>query len=205
MSDLMSKLKAPFPEKVIHWRVGSTDKKKQERDTGNKNAPAQSGIALAYVNARDVMKRLDDVCGLEWQDRYPYAGCCEIGIKVDGEWIWKSDGAGETDFEGEKGRFSDAFKRAAVKWGIGRYLYYLDAVWMPLKNGRYLSGTPKLPNWAIAGKGSEPYTKQQKADFDTLMEGEPLEFWLFLSTLPDETKLALYSSFEKGHCCILPQ
>jgi hypothetical protein len=46
-----------------------------------------------------------------------------IGINVDGNWIWKWDGAGETDIEGEKGSFSDSFKRAAVSWGIARDLY----------------------------------------------------------------------------------
>ena len=40
-----------------------------------------------------------------------------------GVWITKTDGAGETDIEGEKGAFSDAFKRAAVHHGVARYLY----------------------------------------------------------------------------------
>tara|TARA_R110000851_G_scaffold284617_1_gene438177 strand:- start:1290 stop:1529 length:240 start_codon:yes stop_codon:yes gene_type:complete len=42
---------------------------------------------------------------------------------MDGEWVWKSDGAGETSIEGEKGGFSDAFKRAAVHFGYARELY----------------------------------------------------------------------------------
>jgi hypothetical protein len=46
-------------------------------------------------------------------------------------WVRKSDGAGETQVEGEKGAISDALKRAAVKWGIGRYLYDLDSPWVP--------------------------------------------------------------------------
>ena len=56
--------------------------------------------------------------------------------------------------EAEKGRISDAFKRAAVHWGVGRYLYNLPNVWVPL-NGRYLAmanGLPqgvKLPPWAL--------------------------------------------------------
>ena len=50
-----------------------------------------------------------------------------------GRWVWKSDGAGATDFEGAKGAFSDSFKRAAVHWGIGRYLYDLDAPWVAIE------------------------------------------------------------------------
>jgi hypothetical protein len=93
-------------------------------------------MALAYIDSRDVQDRLDAVCGAGgWQCRYPHAGqktVCEIGVKIDGEWIWKADGAGDSDVEAEKGALSDAFKRAAVKWGIGRYLYDLDSPWVKI-------------------------------------------------------------------------
>ena len=135
--ELMDALKAPFPTNVLSWRVGATNKDKTK------------AIALAYIDARDVMKRLDDVCGLNWQVRYPFDGCCEIGIKVNGEWIWRANGAGETDIEGEKGKFSDAFKRAAVLLGVGRYLYYLPNVWVEIDEYKKLKTTPPLPSWAI--------------------------------------------------------
>ena len=146
MADEMSidqiawKLKEPFDPSKVHWRVGATNKEKT------------SGIALAFINARDAMKRLDDVMGIKWQCRYPFEGCCEIGLYIDGEWIWRANGAGETDIEGEKGRYSDAFKRSAVMWGIGRYLYYLPNQWVPLKQqGRthVIAETPRLPKWAM--------------------------------------------------------
>ncbi len=50
---------------------------------------------------------------------------CYLSIRCDGEWVTKSDGAGDTNIEAEKGGISDALKRAAQKFGIGRYLYYL--------------------------------------------------------------------------------
>ena len=50
---------------------------------------------------------------------------CELSLKINGVWITKTDGAGDTNIEGEKGGLSDAFKRAAVKFGVGRYLYYM--------------------------------------------------------------------------------
>lgn len=138
--NLHQKLMKPFPVKAVSWRVGATMQDKSK------------GIALAYIDARDVMKRLDDVIGLGlWQCRYPFSGCCDIGIKIDGEWIWKANGAGATDVEGEKGMYSDAFKRAAVMWGIGRYLYSLPNTWVPLKaKGRshVIADPPKLPQWA---------------------------------------------------------
>lgn len=137
---IFTQLKEPFPPNLIHWRPGAT--------SGNK------GIALAYLNARDVMKRLDDVCGLDWQCRYPFEGCCEIGIKTDNEWVWRANGAGETNIEGEKGQYSDAFKRAAVLFGVGRYLYYLPNVWVELDDRKRIIIPPELPKWALPSTGA---------------------------------------------------
>lgn len=117
-------LKEPFPPDLIEWRVGSTTKDKSK------------GLALAYIDARTVMQRLDEVCGPEnWQCDYPHAGqktVCRIGIRFKDEWIWKANGAGDSDIEAEKGALSDAFKRAAVLWGIGQYLYDLESPWVTL-------------------------------------------------------------------------
>lgn len=140
MPTITDQLKSPFDPKVIHWRVGAT--------LGDKT----KGIALAYINARDAYKRFDEVCGDLWQCEYPYEGCCRIGVKIGDEWIWRSNGAGETQVEGEKGRYSDAFKRAAVLWGVARYLYYLPNEWMPIrKQGKthVLAQVPPLPKWAL--------------------------------------------------------
>ena len=117
---------AEFPREAISWRAQSLTKE------GDK------AMALAYIDARDVMDRLDQVCGsADWQDRYEFHGArtvCYLSIRVDGEWITKADGAGDSDVEAEKGAISDALKRAAVKWGIGRYLYDLPAPWVPCES-----------------------------------------------------------------------
>jgi hypothetical protein len=123
---MFDKLSAPFPPDRVSWRVGPTNKDKTK------------GMALAYIDARDVMARLDEVCGPGgWQNDYPHADAvktvCRIGIKVGDEWIWKADGAGDTDMEAAKGSLSDAFKRAAVRWGIGRYLYDTTSPWVEIE------------------------------------------------------------------------
>lgn len=119
-------LKAEFPREKVSWRAQT-----MTRD-GDK------AMALAYIDARDVMERLDDVCGPEnWQDRYEVHGAktvCYLSIRIEDEWIVKADGAGDTAVEAEKGSISDAFKRAAVKWGIARYLYALPAQWVPCES-----------------------------------------------------------------------
>ena len=143
----LNALKAPFPPDQISWRVGP----KHDNKT----------IPLAYIDSRDVQERLDAVCGPGgWQTRHHDCGggklACEVGILIKhtvkarasgidgvieqtvGEgWIWKSDGAGSSDIEAEKGAFSDSFKRAAVQWGVGRYLYDVKAPWVKLtENGK---------------------------------------------------------------------
>lgn len=135
-------LAAPFDPDEVSWRIGSMKKDKT------------AGMALAYIDARVVMDRLDTVCGPDgWQCRYSHTATktvCDIAIRIERErrtplagpggsalvetlgheWLWKADGAGDSDIEAEKGALSDAFKRAAVRWGIGRYLYELPSPWV---------------------------------------------------------------------------
>lgn len=100
--------------------------------TARKTRQGPGGKSLSYVDARYVQQVLDTEVGPEnWQNEFIFGSGgkvgCRIGIRVSFgdhfEWVWKGDGAGETDIEGEKGSFSDALKRAAVQWGIARDLY----------------------------------------------------------------------------------
>lgn len=134
-------LTRPFRPEQIKWRLGATSHDKT------------SGIGLAYIDARDVMQRLDGVAGIEnWQCRYPMPGFCEMSIRIGGEWVVKTNAADATQVEPMKGQASDSFKRAAVLWGIGRYLYFLPNNWSPIREaGRShkLVKTPTLPSWAL--------------------------------------------------------
>jgi hypothetical protein len=129
--ELFTALCEPFPIEEISWRVGPTNEKRA------KPGDAVRGQPLCYVDARTVMDRIDSVCSVDgWQCTYtPGVGAsivCNIGIRIAGDWIWKADGAGATDMEADKGALSDAFKRAAVRWGVGRYLYEVKAPWLDL-------------------------------------------------------------------------
>ena len=125
MSDMLDRLSAPFSPSEVDWRLGTMKQDKTK------------GMALAYIDARTVQDRLDAVCGPLWQCEHVVSGdkrvTCRVGIKIGDEWVWRSDGAGETDVEGEKGSYSDSFKRAAVKWRIGRYLYDLASPWVEVE------------------------------------------------------------------------
>lgn len=111
---ILNQLKSPLAPELIKFRSGG------------------GGMMLGYIDARDVMKRLDDVMGAEnWQDEYKEVNggiICTLKLRngEDGEWISKSNGSSFTKIESVKGGISGALKRAAVEWGIGRYLYYLD-------------------------------------------------------------------------------
>ena len=84
---------------------------------------------VAYIDARDAQDLLDEVVGPgKWSTEY-YESCgllmCRVGVYTEDGWVWKSDTGSESNVEKQKGHASDAFKRACVSWGIGRFLYRL--------------------------------------------------------------------------------
>lgn len=121
-------LRAPMPESAIDWRV-------QKTGTGQRGRWAS---IVPYADARYLMDRLDECCGPErWQTHATVnesGVVVGLGIYVDelGEWIWKADGAGFTDFAAVKGGLTHAFRRACVPWNIAgiRLLYSVEGpIW----------------------------------------------------------------------------
>lgn len=125
-ADVFTQLDRPFSDQDVKWRVGRTSK------DGKKAA------LLAYVDARSVQARFDGAVGKEnWSVTYiPFgdtgAVLGTISVRINGEWVTKSDIGSPSNVEREKGAVSDAFKRAAVAWGVGRHLYDLPEVWKPI-------------------------------------------------------------------------
>ena len=105
--------KRPYKESVHRFRKGP------------------GGVELVYITARDVMDRLDEAGGIDgWSTNLREVQgrvTCELSLNISGTWITKTDGAGDTGIEGEKGAISDSLKRSAVLWGVGRYLYHPHA------------------------------------------------------------------------------
>lgn len=92
----------------------------------------QAGRQLHYITARTAMNRLDSVLGPEnWWDSYQpseHSVLCTLTIRLpDGSILSKSDAGGYAGMsdqgDDDKSGYSDAFKRAAVKFGVARYLY----------------------------------------------------------------------------------
>jgi hypothetical protein len=111
--DLFAALAAPFDPQEVRVR-------------------SQTGRQLHYITARTAMNRLDDVLGPEnwWDDYTPGENSvmCRLTLRLpDGQTITKADAGGYAGMadsgDDDKSGFSDAFKRAAAKFGVARYLY----------------------------------------------------------------------------------
>jgi hypothetical protein len=93
---------------------------------------SQQSRQLHYITARTAMNRLDNVLGPEnWWDEYvpsENSVLCRLTIRLpDGTTLTKCDAGGYAGMadsgDDDKSGYSDSFKRAAVKFGVARYLY----------------------------------------------------------------------------------
>ncbi len=164
--DIRAKLAAPMDYK---FRPGSTSKKREN----GKYPPGTKAMMLAFVDARDIMDRLDDVVGVgNWQSdlkqvnpdgsvmvalsiRMPHTtssipadGSAFLNVNASHEWVTHVDcgykNAPDNDSESEplKAAMSDGLKRAAVRFGVGRFLYDLPSHWAEIDEwGKPLKGS----------------------------------------------------------------
>jgi hypothetical protein len=161
------RLSALFEPREVKWKPQSVK--------GNR------AMAIAYIDCRVIQDRLDEVMGVEnWQDGYEIVPdgsvVCRLAVRINGEWVTKTDvGSPSEQPDGGdrlKAAFSDALKRAAVKYGIGRYIYRLPNQWVdydPQK--RQFVSTPQLPAWAIP----KANTPMPAAKADPYTEPPPVE------------------------------
>lgn len=169
VDEIAKQLAAPFESAEIKFKAQAT--------SGNR------ALAVPFVDARVVQDRLDDVLGIfGWQDSYEClpdgSVVCRLKVRIGQEWIVKEDVGGQSEQPDEgdrrKAAFSDALKRAAVKFGVGRFLYRQKPQWVdydPQK--RQFLRQPTL-----AGTPAPARTPPQSAPAD----------------IPDETMTRLYAS-----------
>ncbi|HZC04071.1 MAG TPA: Rad52/Rad22 family DNA repair protein [Ktedonobacterales bacterium] len=120
-------LAAPFAPEAVEWRIQG------------KGGAHQRAQLVAYISARDVAERLDEVVtpggwSFDWTPLHlDAAGDVQTArgvLTIYG--VSKSDVGTGSNFEASKGCVSDTLKRCAVLWGVGRYLYSLPQVWVTL-------------------------------------------------------------------------
>jgi hypothetical protein len=119
-------LAAPFDPADVDWKPA-----------GKTNSGARVSL-VAFVDARVIQNRLDEVVGVggwsfDWTPVAVEGGEVKVAkgtLTILG--VSKSDVGTASNWEASKGAVSDALKRAAVLWGVGRYLYGLPAVTVTL-------------------------------------------------------------------------
>lgn len=121
----MAKLQEPFDPEEVDYRV--------QRAT----------MVVAYVDARTVAKRLDDAVGAQnWTFDWSPVSISDKGevqfakgtLTIAG--VTKSDIGDASNQDASKGAVSDALKRAAVLFGVGRYLYDLPVESVVVDKGK---------------------------------------------------------------------
>lgn len=152
LAEIQAALEAPFDPSEVKWKP--------------QTVKGDRALAVAFIDARVVQERLDDVLGLgAWQDDYEFlpnnSVVCRLRVRLGDEWITKTDvgSPSEQPDEGDrtKAAVSDALKRAAVKYGVGRYLYRLPLQWVPFDaQKKRIVNTPQLPAWAIPKSNGQP-------------------------------------------------
>jgi hypothetical protein len=148
---IQERLSEPFPQGDLKWMPKTT---KGDR-----------ALVVPFIDSRMVQERLDDVLGLHnWQSEYhELAGGtvrCRLSLRIGAEWVVREDVGGQSEQpdpgDRMKAAFSDALKRAAVQFGVGRYLYYLTQMWVPYDQGSRRFTPPQLPDWALPRKKTRP-------------------------------------------------
>ena len=184
-AEITRRLAEVFLPDDVEWKIQAANQEKTK------------ALAAPFIDSRAVQNRLDEAVGAgNWYCRYKAWHTVErqdrqnrerracssqlCGIYLyDAErdrWIGKWDGAENTDIEPVKGGLSDAFKRAAVLWGIGRYLYGLENVWVSIDPKRPQE-IPKEERKKLAQRYERLVGEYQKTGlphrFETPAAGEP--------------------------------
>lgn len=139
-------LRRPFAPEAVKYKIQTGPKDKQSG--GKTNA-----IVVSYIDARTAVERLNHVLGGDWSDQYtPIPNGLEcmirVGSTVRSDVGWATDTDTDT---GLKALYSDAFKRAAVKFGVGVSIYALPRLYENADNLTNRGKNWYLPDRLIPG------------------------------------------------------
>lgn len=156
IKELVAALEVPFDASAIEWRVTNT----------MKNGHPIRGQVVPYADQRAYTDRLNAMfTPAGWTRKYMIHSIanfersrdqkivakvmvtCEVTVfglgshSATGE-QWADDDNSVTSAEAQ------AFKRSCACFGLGRYLYHFEAVWLDLDDRKRPKQVPKLPAWA---------------------------------------------------------
>ncbi len=170
---LLERLAEPFAPSVVEWVVSATSQGKD----------GHRGLMAAYADPRAYLDRLNQLFTAGgWTQDYSFQvvgnverkgregkvsvcakvmACCRVTIFGVGT----HSGTGEhwaDDENAVTGGDAQAFKRACVCFGLGRYLYDVPQVWVDLDEFKRPRWLPDLPAWALPGGVSRETTPHGK-------------------------------------------
>lgn len=174
VKEILDKLTEPFDPDLIYWKPQAINKAKT------------SAVAAAYADPRAYSDRLNEVVGpdkwsthyavttigpiagpdpKDWKNKFIYKGKVMVVATLVIEGVGQNAGTGESDAVDENAITSaeaQAFKRAATRFGLGRYLYDLPKnQWVAYDDTtRRITEPPSLPDWAIPKKNCADCSKQ---------------------------------------------
>ena len=136
--DIWSALSAPLPPGVISWRQDGRPVSRDGRHIAR---------FVAYIEANTVRERLDSVVPGEWDltlellppvtglDEDANQGACSFKARLQILGVIREDVGTGKDY---KQAATDAFKRAAVRFGIAHELYAYEQNWVQMDgDGKY--------------------------------------------------------------------
>jgi hypothetical protein len=172
-AEVLGQLAVPFNPELINWKVTATNK-------GRNNT--KQGLLVPYADPRAYTDRLNAVVtAAGWTREYEVhvvdgfsrsqrestqaveSAKVLVVCRVTIDGVGSHSGTGEAWADDENAMTSaeaQAFKRACVCFGLGRYLYDVPSVWVDLDERDRLTQRPHLPPWAVPGKkaGRSPGT-----------------------------------------------
>ena len=164
--EILKLLAEPFPDDCIEFKPGATTRDKKK------------ALALAYVEVRHYIDRLNDVIGGDWSDEYqfinPSGELIACGLTICGVTRFDIGEKNSSDINTATSALAQSFKRACVKFGLGRYLYAIESVWVAYDAERKqftdqaqtqlrkkISGASPKPGWQPATKGETDDPNQE--------------------------------------------
>jgi hypothetical protein len=145
IAKLLDELQVPFDVPLVKWRSNETRIVQGQ----------MQGFCLPYADPRAYKDRLNFlVSPIGWRDKYAITTTatkilvtCELSV----DHLGRHSATGEEWSKNENaatGAEAQAFKRACAGFGLGRYFYHFEGLWLALGHEKRPKANPYLPEWA---------------------------------------------------------
>ena len=123
LQSVMAALAAPFPVEDIYWKPQAMTRDRKK------------ALAVPYADGRAYEDCLNQVVPGDWASNVTFTPAspkivCTVTLTVCGITRTGDGEASLSDENAATGAYAQAFKRAAMRFGLGRYLYDLSSPWV---------------------------------------------------------------------------